>query len=57
LRIALTTGYSDAAKAAPSNLRILRKPFDTEALRDFIEDITPPRLMRSSGGSNGLRRS
>jgi PAS domain S-box-containing protein len=43
LPIALTTGYSDAAKTAPPNLRILRKPFDTEALRDFIQDITSPR--------------
>jgi PAS domain S-box-containing protein len=51
LPVALTTGYSDAAKAAPPNLRILRKPFDTEALRDFIQDITPPRLMKSSGVS------
>jgi CheY-like chemotaxis protein len=49
LSIALTTGYSDAAKAAPPNLRILRKPFDTEALRDFIQDIPPPRLIKSSG--------
>lgn len=59
LRIALTTGYSDAAKAVPPNLRILRKPFDTEALRDLIQDITPPRIMRSSGASatNTLRRS
>jgi PAS domain S-box-containing protein len=55
LRIALTTGYSDAAKAAPSNLRILKKPFDTEALRELIQDITPPRLMRSSGGSAASR--
>src|SRR5205085_6580272 len=38
LPVVLTTGYSDAAKTAPSNLRILRKPFDTEALRDFIHD-------------------
>jgi PAS domain S-box-containing protein len=49
LPIALTTGYSDAAKAVPPNLRILRKPFDTEALRDFIQEITPPRSMKSSG--------
>ena len=49
LPIALTTGYSDAAKAAPPNLRILRKPFDTEALRDFIQDLAPPRSTRSSG--------
>ncbi|OAE99858.1 PAS domain S-box protein [Bradyrhizobium centrolobii] len=48
LPIALTTGYSDAAKAAPPNLRILRKPFDTEALRDFIQEITPARSMRSA---------
>src|ERR1700704_110506 len=49
LPVVLTTGYSDAAKAVPSNLRILRKPFDTEALRDFIHDITPPRLLKPSG--------
>jgi CheY-like chemotaxis protein len=63
LPVALTTGYSDAAKAAPSNLRILRKPFDTEALRDFIHDIAPPRLLKPSGvpqassTAGGLRRS
>ncbi|MDX6560186.1 MAG: hypothetical protein QOF72_3235, partial [Blastocatellia bacterium] len=49
LPVALTTGYSDAAKAAPADLRILRKPFGTEALRDFIQDITPPRLLKPSG--------
>ena len=49
LPVALTTGYSDAAIAAPSNLRILRKPFDTEALKDFIQDIAPPVLMKPSG--------
>jgi CheY-like chemotaxis protein len=49
LPVALTTGYSDAAKAAPPNLRILRKPFDTEALRDLIHDIAPPRLLKPSG--------
>ncbi len=63
LPVALTTGYSDAAKAAAPNLRILRKPFDTEALRDFIQDVTPPRLMKSSGlplasgTAEALRRS
>jgi DNA-binding NtrC family response regulator len=55
LPVALTTGYSDAATAAPANLRILRKPFDTEALRDFIQDITPPRLRKSSGSASGVR--
>jgi PAS domain S-box-containing protein len=49
LPVALTTGYSDATKAAPSNLRILRKPFDTEALREFIHDIAPPRLLKPPG--------
>ncbi|MGY3543805.1 PAS domain S-box-containing protein [Bradyrhizobium sp. USDA 4515] len=49
LPIALTTGYSDAAKAAPPSLKILRKPFDTDALRDFIHDLAPPRPPRSSG--------
>ena len=39
LPVVLTTGYSDAAQAAPSNLKILRKPFDTDALRDFIQDL------------------
>jgi PAS domain S-box-containing protein len=61
LPVVLTTGYSDAAKAAPSNLRILRKPFDTEALRDFIQDIKPPRLLKTSGaplapGTGGVMR-
>jgi CheY-like chemotaxis protein len=62
LPVALTTGYSDAAKSAAPNLRILRKPFDTDALRDFIQDITPPRSMKSpglslaSGTSDVLRR-
>ena len=49
LAVGLTTGYSDAAKAAPSNLKILRKPFDTEALRDFIHDVTPPKVLKASG--------
>ena len=49
LPVALTTGYSDAAIAAPPNLRILRKPFDTEVLRDLIQEITSPRLVKSSG--------
>jgi PAS domain S-box-containing protein len=63
LPIALTTGYSDAANAAPSNLKILRKPFDTEALRDFIQEVTPARSIRSpglslaSGTADTLRRS
>jgi DNA-binding NtrC family response regulator len=55
LPVALTTGYSDAATAAPANLRILRKPLDTEALRDFIQDITSPRLRRSTGSASGVR--
>jgi hypothetical protein len=63
LPVALTTGYSDAATAAPSNLRILRKPFDIETLRDFIHDITPPRLLKpsrvplASSTTSALRRS
>ena len=63
LPVALTTGYSDAAKAAGPSLRILRKPFDTEALRDFVQDIAPLGLMkssgshRSSGTADTLRRS
>jgi len=39
LPVVLTTGYSDAAQAAPADLRILRKPFDTAALRNFIQDM------------------
>jgi PAS domain S-box-containing protein len=38
LQVILTTGYSDAAQSAPPDLPILRKPFDTDALRDFIAD-------------------
>ena len=43
LPVILTTGYSDAARAAPAHLRILRKPFDTDALRGFIQDAIGPR--------------
>ncbi|MGA7254376.1 MAG: PAS domain S-box protein, partial [Pseudolabrys sp.] len=39
LPVVLTTGYSDAARAAPPDLRILRKPFDTDSLRDFVQNI------------------
>jgi CheY-like chemotaxis protein len=63
LPVALTTGYSDAAKSAAPNLKILRKPFDTDALRDFIQTITHSRSIESSGlplasgTANALRRS
>jgi PAS domain S-box-containing protein len=40
LPVVLTTGYSDAAKAAPSDLKILHKPFDSDALKSFIKDVT-----------------
>jgi hypothetical protein len=30
-------------------LRILRKPFDAEALKDFIQDIAPQKVTRTSG--------
>jgi PAS domain S-box-containing protein len=46
LPVALTTGYSDAAQAAPPNLRILRKPFDADTLRDLLDDIAPPRFLK-----------
>ena len=36
--VVLTTGYSDAAQAAPPDWPILRKPFDTDALRGFIQE-------------------
>jgi PAS domain S-box-containing protein len=39
LPVVLTTGYSDAAQAVPSELRILRKPFDTDTLQDFVQNI------------------
>jgi CheY-like chemotaxis protein len=38
LPVILTTGYSDAAQAAPPNLRILRKPFDAGTLKRFLEE-------------------
>jgi PAS domain S-box-containing protein len=38
LPVILTTGYSDAARAAPAHLRILRKPFDSDALKGFIRE-------------------
>jgi PAS domain S-box-containing protein len=44
LPVVLTTGYSDAARAAPADLRILRKPFDTDALRGFLKEAMDVRL-------------
>jgi DNA-binding LytR/AlgR family response regulator len=38
LEVILTTGYSDAARAAPPDLRILHKPFDTNALRIMLQE-------------------
>ena len=48
LPVALTTGHSDAAIAAPPSLKILRKPFDAETLKDFIQDMKPAKLMNRS---------
>jgi len=45
LPVVLTTGYSDAAKALPAHLKVLRKPFDADTLRDFIDDFVRPRLV------------
>lgn len=39
LPVILATGYSDAAQAVPSNLKILRKPFDHDALKSFIQEF------------------
>jgi CheY-like chemotaxis protein len=44
LPVILTTGYSDAAQAAPPNLPILRKPFGADALRSLMQDMTDVRL-------------
>ena len=44
LPVILTTGYSDAAQAAPLNLPILRKPFDADSLRSFMQDTMDVRL-------------
>jgi DNA-binding NtrC family response regulator len=44
LPVILTTGYSDAARAVPADLRILRKPFDSDALRGFIKEAMDVRL-------------
>jgi len=38
LPVILTTGYSDAARTAPGHLKILRKPFDSAALKGCIQE-------------------
>jgi PAS domain S-box-containing protein len=48
LPVVLTTGYSDAAQAAPPDLRILRKPFDTDTLREFVQNIGQTSLTNDS---------
>jgi len=40
LPVILTTGYSDAAQSAPPSLPILRKPFDADTLRSFMQGLT-----------------
>jgi PAS domain S-box-containing protein len=40
LPVILTTGYSDAAQSAPPSLPILRKPFDADTLRSFMQSLT-----------------
>jgi PAS domain S-box-containing protein len=39
LPVLLTTGYSEVLQAAPSNLKILRKPFDADALKNFVQEF------------------
>lgn len=39
LPVLLTTGYSEAARAAPADLKILHKPFDIAALRGVVQDM------------------
>jgi PAS domain S-box-containing protein len=43
LQVMLTTGYSDAATAAPPDLRILPKPFDSDMLRSFVQEALESR--------------
>jgi PAS domain S-box-containing protein len=38
LPVILTTGYSDAAKAAPPDLKIIHKPFDSDTLLSVLRD-------------------
>ncbi|MEJ2378930.1 MAG: ATP-binding protein, partial [Pseudolabrys sp.] len=38
--VILTTGYTDAAQTVPSDLKILRKPFDADVLKAFIQETT-----------------
>jgi PAS domain S-box-containing protein len=44
LQVILTTGYSDAARATPPDLRILHKPFNTKALRNLLQETMGSRL-------------
>ncbi len=44
LPVGLTTGYSDATRGVPSDLKILRKPFDTAALKGFIAEMTEAQM-------------
>jgi CheY-like chemotaxis protein len=44
LQVILTTGYSDAARATPPDLRILHKPFNTKALGNLLQETMGSRL-------------
>jgi hypothetical protein len=56
---ALTIGYSDAAEAAPANLKRLRKPLDTGDLKDDMSLASTTagalRRGRSTVASTALR--
>jgi len=39
LPVLLTTGYSEVLQTAPSSLKILRKPFDAAALKNFVQEL------------------
>jgi PAS domain S-box-containing protein len=54
LPVILTTGYSDAANAVPSSIKVLRKPFDTEALRDFIHDYYASEIIETIRRAAGV---
>jgi PAS domain S-box-containing protein len=42
--IVLTTGYSDAVQSVPAELQVIRKPFDSETLRQIVHKALEPEL-------------
>jgi DNA-binding NtrC family response regulator len=55
--VLLTSGFSDAARAADGRFDILRKPFELSALERAIETVTRGKRRQASRVAEGSRQA